>query len=78
MRTIPNIESLLQPLENAINSLLIPALTEGSHHTADERALLSLPPRLGGMGIINPTHIYQQKFEFSMIATNQLATAIKE
>jgi hypothetical protein len=70
MRTIPNIESLLQPLEDAINSLLIPALTEGRHHTADERALLSLPPRLGGMGIINPTHICQQEFEFSMMATN--------
>ena len=78
MRTIPNIESLLQPLEDAINSLLIPALTEGRHHTADERALLSLPPRLGGMGIINPTRICQQEFEFSMMATNQLATAIKE
>jgi hypothetical protein len=35
MRTIPNIESLLQPLEDAINNLLIPALTQGRHHTAD-------------------------------------------
>ena len=68
--TILNIESLLQSLEDAINSFLKLALTQGRYHTADDRALLSLPPRMGGMGIIKPTGICQQEFF--------LATATKE
>ena len=78
LRTIPDIGALLQPLEDAISNLLIPALTEGRHVSVDERVLLSLPPRLGGMGIIAPTRICQQEFAFSKIATNKLTTAICE
>ena len=78
LRTIPDLGSLLQPLEDAISNLLIPALTEGRHVSADERVLLSLPPRLGGMGIIAPTRTCQQEFTFSKIATNMLTSAICE
>lgn len=78
LRTIPDIAELLQPLEDAISHRLIPSLTEGRHVTSDERTLLSLPPRLGGMGIIAPTQVCQQEFLFSKIATEKLTSAICE
>ena len=76
MRTIPEIAELLQPLEAAIRSLLIPALTEGRLVTDDERTLLLLPARLGGMGLTNPTQISDDEFNYSIKATKELATAI--
>ena len=53
-RTIPDISDLLQPLEEAIQQHLIPALTGRPPCSREERDLLALPVRLGGMGIINP------------------------
>ena len=41
----------LKPLDDVINNKFIPALTEGHKCTTDERMLLSLPIRYGGMGI---------------------------
>ena len=78
MRTIPGIEALLQPLENALRNKLIPALTDGRHVSDDERKLLSLPPRLGGMGLIMPSEIAEDEFENSRVATVDLANAIQE
>ena len=77
MRTIPNISSLLKPLEDAIRMKLIPALTEGRIVTDDERLLLSLPPRLGGMGIIAPQIISDLEYQLSTLATSKLTGAIK-
>ena len=51
--TIPGISSLLKPLEAVISSKFIPALT-GRFVSSDERALLALPIRMGGLGIIDP------------------------
>ena len=48
---------MLQPLEDVIRSHLIPSLTNGRWVTDDERQLLSLSPRLGGMGIISAVMI---------------------
>lgn len=54
MRTIPGISPLLAPLEVSIRNTFLPALLR--YHTIGdgERALLELPPRLGGMGITSP------------------------
>ena len=50
-RTIPDISDLLVPLDEAIDTHFIPALT-GHHSISDhERQLLALPTRLGGLGI---------------------------
>ena len=76
LRTIPAISSLLEPLESAIMNFLIPALTNGRSVTSDERILLSLPARLGGMGIISPSVIADQEHEFSQISTYVLTNAI--
>ena len=51
MRTIPDISSLLTLLENSIKTTFLPALLRYPTIEDDERALLELPPRLGGMGI---------------------------
>ena len=52
MRTPPDIENLLQPLERAISDVLIPSLI-GRNCSKVERDLVALPVRMGGLGIIN-------------------------
>ena len=49
---MPDIGELFQPLEDAIR---LPALTGRTGFTDQERALLELPARLGGLGITNAT-----------------------
>ena len=53
LRTVPDIEALLGPLEHAINHTLIPAIT-GHECAPGERDLLALPVRLGRRGLENP------------------------
>ena len=53
LRTLPDIEDLLEPLERAIADVLIPSITDHHRITPSERDLLALPVRLGGLGIIN-------------------------
>ena len=53
LRTLPDIQDLLEPLENAISKVLIPAITE--HRSRQlHRDILALPVRLGGLGMTNP------------------------
>ena len=49
MRTLPDIENLLQPLERAISDVLIPSLI-GRNCSEAERDLVALPVRMGGLG----------------------------
>ena len=53
MHTLPDIQNLLRPLENALVSSFLPSLT-GHRCNPTERQLLELPTRPGGLGIINP------------------------
>ena len=76
MRTIPDISAILSPLENVIRFKFLPALLEGRVCTDDERSLLSLPVRLGGMGLINVTAISDAEHENSKQATKVLTDAI--
>ena len=46
LRTLPDIQDLLDPLENAISKVLIPAITEHRSSQLD-RDILALPVRLG-------------------------------
>ena len=55
LRTIESLAPLLQPLEDTIRLLFLPSLTGRDAPTDDERELLALPARLGGLGLINPT-----------------------
>ena len=66
----------LQPLEDAIRLRLIPSLTGRSPPGNDERDLLALPPRLGGLGLVNPTKEVEIEQENSQHVTASLVTRI--
>ena len=72
-RTIPDIADLLYPLEEATQQHLIPALTGRPPCSREERDLLALPVRLGGMGITNPVSTSHRNFEASTRLTSPLA-----
>ena len=76
LRTLPDIEELLEPLESAIGNVLIPALT-GHTCTPDERELLALPVRLGGLGIENPCRSATKEYEASIRVTAPLVKQIE-
>ena len=54
LRTLPNIQDLLEPLESAISRVLIPAITDWQCGQF-MRDILALPVRLGGLGIASPS-----------------------
>ena len=54
LRTLPNIQDLLEPLQNAISHMLIPAITESKCNQLD-RNILALTVRLRGLGQGNPS-----------------------
>ena len=76
MRTIRNVGPLFQPLEDAIRLKLIPALTGHGACSALERDVLSLPCRLGGLGIVNPVDIADSQFTASIKITHSLRSLI--
>ncbi len=74
-RTIPNIEHLFAPLEDAIREKLIPALV-GRRVSDVERRILALPVRMGGMGIANPSLSCQHEHNASLLVTKNLVEII--
>ena len=76
MRTVPHISNWLDPLEQTIRHKLIPALTEGHVLTDEERGVVALPPRLGGLGIPNPCGQAEYEHQNSMKLTRQLTQRI--
>ena len=76
MRTIPNIGHLLQPLEDIIRQKLIPALTGRPPPNDLVRALLALPARLGGMGLLNPTLSADWEYMASCEVTGPLSKCL--
>ena len=55
MRTLPGISTHLQAVENVIRNRFLPSLFENRQVSDDERALISLPAKLGGLGIPDVT-----------------------
>ena len=53
LRTLPDIAELLEPVERAIDEVLIPAVTDHIV-TKVERDLLGLPVRMGSVGFTDP------------------------
>ena len=74
LRTIPGIENYLAPVEETIRHRLIPAITGGHIVNDEERSLLALPPRLGGLGIRNVTETAAVEYDNS----RQLTTKLRE
>lgn len=75
LRTLPDITDLLEPLERALTEVLIPAITE-HQVTTDERGLLALPVRMGGLGIANPTESSSLEYQASVTITEPLVKRI--
>ena len=74
--TTPVDESLLKPLEDVVLQKLIPALTGQSTPNGNTRALLALPVRLGGMGIVNPTTLPTVQHQSSVALCKPLSSLI--
>ena len=75
-RTIPEIDDLLRPLDEVIHQHFIPAITGHPPCSPLERQLLALPPRLGGLGLSNPSSDSQSEFESSKQVTGSLVALI--
>jgi len=74
--TTPDISELLKSLEDSIRSHLIPALMSRPPPSDSTRALLSLPSRLGGIGLSNPAEHSQTEYAASVKVTASLTEAI--
>ena len=74
-RTIPGIANLFEPLEKTIREKLISAIV-GRKISDTERKIFSLPVRLGGMGIYDPTKTADNEFIASTLITTNLTDII--
>ena len=77
IRTIPNIKQHLLQVDEVVLTKFIPAMTEGHICTPDERLLLSLPVKKGGLAIPIFAEIADFEYENSQSATHQLVRNIK-
>jgi hypothetical protein len=72
-RVTPDIAPAFAPLEAAIATVFLPALLDASiEEVARLRPLLSLPTRLGGLGIPDPTKTGESCYAASTASTNLL------
>ena len=62
----------MRPLENCIRHSFISAIMNGPKCNNDERLILTLPPRLGGLGIPNPVTSADQEYNNSVKVTSAL------
>ena len=76
MRTAPGIEALLQPLEEAIRPVFLPAMSERQGISDLERDLLALPAWHGGLGIQIPTRNAINQFKACRKVTASLVNLI--
>jgi len=73
--TTPNISQLLSPIESVIRMKLIPLLTGSSPPNDTLRRLLSLPVRMGGLGLSSPEDL-RCEFTFSRQISSPLVSCI--
>ena len=73
-RTTPDISHQLDPIEHAIRTTLLPKLTGQDAPNEIDRCLFSLPARLGGLNIGNPSSFANEQFSASEQVTKPLLT----
>ena len=71
--TVPDIAEFLQPLEDVIRCTLLPVLLGISPPNDTLRNLIALPPRWGGLEILNPTTLSSQEYSASLTITEPLS-----
>ena len=74
-RTNSNLAQFLQLLTKAIDSDLIPAVTDQSAHGETMRKVFALPTRRGGLGIIDHLSLHRE-FAYSLKVTEPLTKLI--
>ena len=77
LRTIPDFEQYLKPIDDIVTYCFLPTLF-GSPLTSVERQIVSLPTRLGGLGIHVLAENAPKEFASSMALTYKLRSAIKQ
>ena len=76
-RTMPSVTPLLQPVEDVIRTELIQAMLGCGAPGDPKLAMLTLPARLGGLGLTNPVYL-TDCYDHSVKLTAPLAEQIKE
>ncbi|KAG1654810.1 Down syndrome cell adhesion molecule-like protein Dscam2 [Nymphon striatum] len=76
LRTIPDIREYLHPIEEVIRHTFIPAICENRSCSDDERELLSLPVKMGGLGIPDITRTADLEHQASRSITHRLTMKI--
>ena len=74
MRTTPKISDLFAPLETCISEKIIPALF--NQYDSKMRKLISLPAKLGGLGIFIPSDVTETEYAYSKTITAPLVELI--
>ena len=75
-RTVQANGSSYEPVEKVIKEDLLPAVTKWLEVSPDERQLLGLPVRAGGLGIVDPTEKAKSNYAVSRKATEHLVAAL--
>ena len=75
-RWVSNIGHRLQRLEELLRTKFIPSLTGRAAPSDLEREQLALPARLGGLGLLNPSHLSTTEYSASMKITQPLVDHI--
>ena len=75
-RTVPNIGYLFKQLEDTIRTAFIPTITGQLPTNDTNRGLFGLPPRLGGLGLLNPVLQSDSEFSASLMVTKPLKELI--
>ena len=75
LRTLPDNQDLLEPLESAISRVLIPVIADRQCDQLD-RDILALPVRLGGLGLANPSSDANLEYTSSVKVTAPLVEQI--
>ena len=75
-RTLPEIHFLLQPLEDAVKTQLLPKLSGREAPNDLEMCLFALPTRLGGLNLMNPVSSSNIQHQDSLKITKSLVDLI--
>ncbi len=73
---MPNLKQHLTPLDAIVDNVFTPAITGGHISSADERLLLSLPVKKGGLAIPIFSAVADLEFGNAHAATEQLVEHI--
>ncbi len=76
-RTLPGIGPLLLPIDNIINLEFIPKLTGRPPASSEERNLLALPARHGGLGFRHLAHSSESEFNASCRVDGPIVSNVK-